>query len=696
MVNHGKFTYRIGVAVLLILLAGGIARGAEQEGAEPPGAGSSFAPGPAEEKELPEAREPAAPATHPLIDAYVGYRFLSVNRYGGRAAEYDYLHSNPVLGGSANHLGTDIKFSLEGGYLSDRDYHGDLTCDYKGIYRVNLRTESLFHNLDHEPLFTPQFTLGGNIYRPDDPDPGERSGVRVEQDLARFRYKFPLFPLHLNLGYWRMVKEGSAQLRFADQAFGGTNVTNTIFSRTRGIDRQTHEGQFGVDAHLGLLDVIYDFRIREFGEHTATPRDNFIARPALDFNGGLLEHNENPDSRFYAHTIRLHTSMSGGVVGAASYTYGKRENLSNLTDFTGADQAYSIIHNVAVDLTYTPCRVLSLALKYRRQDVERNGPAALANPAGSFVNPPVSVRMALDTQKDAITATLSYRPTTLLTLKGEYKGEFLVRDNLGPWVQPGTISTLSYPAHSETHTGSLTLLSRPIKGLKLMADYTYSTTDSPAYANAYAEKHEGRARASYNAPNRWGVTAGTRISQESSNQVTIATIATLANPSVVYLMPRDKKVADATAGLWFVPLEKLTVTGSYSLLRSSTDQAVLFARATPGSNALTNYTGQAQVYAISGVYHCDERLDLALALQQVRSFAEFDPQPISSTLDTSGIKEISRMKTVESTLSARADYRFAKNLSCALEYAFRDYDEKNASLFNGSVNSVMLYLASKW
>ena len=124
----------------------------------------------------------------------------------------------------------------------------------------------------------------------------------------------------------------------------------------------------------------------------------------------------------------------------------------------------------------------------------------------------------------------------------------------------------------------------------------------------------------------------------------------------------------------------------------------LFAGILAGSDALTNYTSQGRIYAVSGVYHWDERLDLSLALQQVRSYAEFDPQfiAVSGTQDTSGIREISRVRTVESSLSARADYRFARNFSCALEYAFKDYDEQNSFLFDGSVNSVMLSLATKW
>lgn len=688
-------TRRIGLTLLLVLLMSGISWGVDEESAGPAEGGATLIPG-AEEG---GGHIPAALDTHTIVGAHAGYRFLSVNRFGGRAAEYDFLRSNPVLGALASHLGRDRKFSLEGGYLNDRDYHGDLTYDYKGIYRLNLRTESLFHNLDHERLFTPPFTLGGNSYSPADLNPGDRYGVRVEQDFARFRYKVPFFPAHLNLGYWRMIKEGSSQQRFSDHAFEGT--PNTIFSRSREIDRRTHEGEFGVDAHLGPIDVIYDFRIREFGEHAATPRDTFIPRLAPDLvmqrNGGLLEHNENPDSRFLAHTIRLHTSMSGGLTGAASYTYGRRENLSNLADFRGADLASDTINNIAGDFTYAPSRIFFIALKYRRQDIDRSAPPTLTSAAGIVANPPVAVREALDSEKDTITVTLSYRPVTILTLKGEYKGEFLSRDNLGPWVRPGKLVTVSFPGHSDTHTGSLALLGRPVKGLKLKAEYRYSTADHPAYANAYEEKHEGTFQAAYNAPNRWGVTAGTRISREDSDRLAVTTLDLFAAP-VTIPIPRDKKVATATVSLWCVPLRNLTVTGSYSLLRSSTDQAVLFAGTTPGSDALTNYTSQAMLYSVNGLYHWDERLDLSLALQQVRSFAEFDPQfiDIGQDMDTSGIKELSRLETVESTLSARADYRFARNLSCALEYAFKDYDEKNSSLFNGSVNSVMIYLAMKW
>src|SRR6266571_3403032 len=104
----------------------GVGWGAEKEEAESIDGGSSI-PAQTDEQELPVIPEaiPARTETQTLAEALAGYRFITVNRNGGRAAEYEYLHSSPVLGGLANYLGLDTKFSLDGGYFNDNDYHGD-------------------------------------------------------------------------------------------------------------------------------------------------------------------------------------------------------------------------------------------------------------------------------------------------------------------------------------------------------------------------------------------------------------------------------------------------------------------------------------------------------------------------------------------------------------------------------------------
>ena len=701
-----KFIFRSGLAMFVVLLVAGISRGENRDYASQAQAVLSATSGVSEESIQYEESEtePDRNETHTLAEAYSGYRFFSVNRNGGSASQYEYLHSGPVYFGLLNYLSLNTRFSLEGGYLNDNDYHGELVYDYKGILRLTLRTESLFHNLSHVKLFDPPFLNGGNSYQPDDLNPRSINGVRVEQDLAQLRYKPGPFPLHLNLGYWRMFREGTSQMIFADHSFEGP--TNSIYSKARVIDRQTHEGQFGFDTHLGFFDLIYDFRVREFKDHTGTPRDNFSARldpkEFMPRNGGLLQHDDTPDSRFYSHKLGLHTSMSGGLVGAVSYVFGKRENLSGPGDVRGADQNYAISHNVAGDLTYTPCGYFSVALKYRRIEIDRNTAATIVY--APALTPDIGVRPAVNTEKDTLTASFVYRPAAILTIKGEYKGEFLTRDNLNPWVVPGRIATLSYPEHSDTQTGSLTFLARPLKGLRALAQYLYSASDHAVYASSYEEKHEGLFQLTYMTANSWGMAATTRISRENSDHVSVTTLVT--NPAIpvtssntsTYQMPNNKNLANATMSGWFVPLKNLTVTGTYGLLRSSSEKSVLFAGPTAGSNALSNYTQQSQIFSVSSVYHFDEKIDVSLGLQQVRSYAEFNPQFISlgPASDTGGIQQVSAQKTIESSLSTRADYRLNRNVSCAVEYAYKDIDDKNQTQFNGSVNTIMLYLSAKW
>jgi predicted porin len=328
--------------------------------------------------------------------------------------------------------------------------------------------------------------------------------------------------------------------------------------------------------------------------------------------------------------------------------------------------------------------------------VNNNNPAVIfsAFAASQFV----AVRPSLDTSKDTISLTMSARPNRLVTVKGEFKGEFLHRDNVSA-IQ--SASTWFLPENSETYTGTLSILSRPLAGLRLKALYSYSTDVHPSYGTSFASRNEGQFLATYNKTDKWGVTANYQLRRDSNDQITRDTIVSttpLAFSPFPVPLGRNQATDNATVSLWFTPMNKLTVTGSYGFLRSSADQAVLFTVVAPATADATNYTNQAQIYSINSVYQLNERLDLSLMLQQIRSFSEFTPQflVVSGSANTAGINLISRTNTVESSLSVRADYHVNKNISCAVDYTFRDYDEKNSMLFNGSVNSVMAYLSAKW
>jgi len=635
----------------------------------------------------------------------LGYNVLTDDGYGGRALEYGLLRSSRSGGLFYRNMQKDSNLELDGYFLNEHDYNGDLLVDYRGDYRLHLRTESLFHNLDREILFSPNFQFG----RTDAPtladylavqDQPADYGVSVTQDRAEFRYRLHNYPLHLNLGYWRLVREGTIQQRFADTSFEGT--PNTIYAKARGIHHQTHQGRLGFDVHLGPVDVIYDFKIRVFDDRNATPVASYVARNDLAGNpervGGLHQHNDTPDSRFISHTVKLHSSMTGGIVGSASYSIEERENYSRLTDTTGVKHSKVYLQNAAGDLVYTPAKEYSAALKYRRQELDHGNRGLVVS--NNFVDPVQLVKAPIDSTKDLVIATLSYRPRRDLSLTGEYRGEFLQRNNVSELPSP---TSWALPENSATHSGALALYYRPVKGARLTANYNYATTDHPSYGASFQQRQEGKLLASYTRNSFWGATANAVIRREQNNKVEHFLINFPLDPLVYLPYPltsRERRTENANLGVWCTPIARLTLGANYAYLQSRVDQAVLFTAVAAGSEASSEFTSRSHVFGVNASYSPYDKLDLSLMLQQVRSHSAFEPEitALSATSDTTGISEITRQKTVITALSGRTEYRFTRELSGMLDYTLRDYNEKNPAFDagNGTVHVVVASVAAKW
>jgi hypothetical protein len=636
---------------------------------------------------------------------FLGYSFIDTNGYGGRAFEYGYLHSSRSLGLFYNRLEKDSNLDLGGSFLNENDYHGDLLFDYRGDYRLHLRTESLFHNTDRELLFSPNFKTG----RTDSPtqadylavqDPPVDYGVSVVQDSADFRYRLHNYPLHVNLGYWRFVKEGTIQQRFADTAFEGS--PNTVYAQPRKIDWQTQEGRVGADAHLGPVDLIYDFKVRVFGDRQPIPVWNYIPRNdihgAPSNVGGIQQHNEEPDSRFFSNTVKLHSSLAGGLVTGASYSIENRENTSALTDTSGAKHMSVNLQTVAGDLVYTPVKEYTFSLKYRHQDLDNGNRGLVLN--SDFANPLQIVKPPIDSVKDRITATLYYKPRRDLSVTGEYRGEFLTRDHVSALP---TMVTWALPESTDTHVGSLAVHYRPVKGLRMDARYSYTSTDHPSYGESFQKMHQGTLLTTYSRSNSWGATANVVIRRDWNNAVRHYLINFPLDPlgyTPFPLTSRERSTENGTVSGWVVPFPKMTLSVNYSYVQSTVDQAVLFTTVVTGSEAGSQFNTRSHVFGVNAAYAAAENLDLSLMLQQVRSISDFDPQLVffSPNSDTSRIQDISRQHTIISLLSARGEYRFAKWISSNLEYSVRNYDEKNPvySAYNGTVHAILATVAAKW
>jgi len=80
-----------------------------------------------------------------------GYRGTSIDDHPGRAVEYDSLESSPTL--KANLFTDRGTYYLDLGvdFLNDDDFSAELRLTTRRLFRLDLRTERFFHNLDHIP-----------------------------------------------------------------------------------------------------------------------------------------------------------------------------------------------------------------------------------------------------------------------------------------------------------------------------------------------------------------------------------------------------------------------------------------------------------------------------------------------------------------------------------------------------------------
>ncbi len=657
-----------------------------------------------------EIFEPDAEAAEAVVETHrhasvsSGYRFITPDRQTAAAAPYSRLKSGVVGGLSLGSLGPDLKLTLDGTLLHEDDYRAELFLDYRGLVRFHVENGTFWHNLLQEEVHPGSLTLDNTR------DRDANYGIRTFMNQADTRIKLGNNPFHLNLGYWEQKREGFEQLRFSDHAFG-TAASIVILERNR-VNRYTREGSIGLDGHLGAFDLTYGFRIRDFVNDTGTPSYPFTQATPGNPTGNL--HNAIPDSRVTSHTVKIFSDLSGGLVGSAAYTLTQRENTGANGDATPSERPSDTIHSAAADLTYTPTKRHSFAVKYRHREIDRTTPATLNYPYPQISIPPAGittgvpgelrVRPAPSATRDTFTLSATFRPAPKVIYRLEYNGELEFRENVVNYQAPAGSLTALHSDHRQTHTGTATFYWRPLNGIKINSSYSYAISDTQSYRASFSDRHIGKLIASYTSSGRWGAT-GSYLVQYDSGESSAFTVDQLANQTGTHTMPRKSHSESCNTSIWFAPLERLTVTANYSYLETETDQSLLFAALIADTNPLVvgNYRSSAHVYGIDAVYAAAESLDLSLAFQQVRSQSRFNLPDrsftmagvVATTYSTTGITGLTALDTVETGVSARGDWRFSPLLSCALDYSYRLYESGN-SRYDGSVHATMLSLKGHW
>lgn len=612
---------------------------------------------------------------HSSASLYTGYRFVSPDGVTSMANPYGVNRSGQTGGFMAAIMGHDLKLRADGQFLHPDDYQSELFLDYAGIVRLELEGRSLHHNLLRNPL--PESFAVPNPAAPDwisystNPSPANTElGVTSQQDRADLRIRFGDFPGHLSLGYWRFAQEGHDQLVVSDYDWTplNTSAAYTFNDITRRIEQETHQGQLGLDANLGPVSMAYNFKIRDFGNSAPTISAPFTAAvPA--------------ESRVIAHTIKLFSNLSGGLTAAAAYSVTQRENTTQRSDLTRSGRPRDTIQQVAGDLSYTPFKEITVALKYRHLELDRETPATVTTAYSGTT----AVRPGTSSVRDTITLTSTWRPDRHLTLRGEYRAELISRDNV--WSPLNVASQTASDESNQLHSGTIAALWRPWRTTRINASYSYTTNNRPSTLYDFDRRHNGSLLADWSANGRWGANLHYRATADRNHQTSTSRWSNNQITSLV--TPRNSLIQSAGSSIWFSPLQRLVLTANYGLLAFDAEQALLLSPSA-GSQLTGNYSSLGHVYGLDGIYALNDQWDLSASLQQVRSTARFS---LPSTAPAIGA--YTRLDTTESSASARIDWRFAKQFGCMLDYRFSSYRSDDRQ-YDGDIHSTTVSLTARW
>lgn len=658
----------------------------------------------------------------PQFDSWlaVGYRAFSLQGDGRQPLKYSYLRSHPSLTGSIHGDPGKSHLTLDLGYFNQHDYQVEGDLDYAGLVRGKVRLEGLFHNLDHLSADRPTASIPDfdDVVTFKDQAPGVQYGIGIDRSEVGLRVKTGNFPAHLNLNYWRYEKSGHRQLRFADE-----NCTSChLQSRSLGVNQVTEEISLGADAHLGFIDLGVEQLVREFRNRKTAPIDFFSA--SQNRFAGEYQHDASPDVQLVQTTVKMHTSLAGGVVGGGSASLGQRKNQGDLSDVQGV-RAETDFRKLAGDLNVSTSPRWSANFRYRMLDLDSSNSASLTSTGAAFTVPNTtnkenresdSVRDALDFSRSTYSAQLSLRPFPLVIVKGDYQLEAVRRDQVGE-AQPEQLSGVpvlvlnplwQLPADEKIQTFRLSLLGRSRDRSKLRVNswYQWRSSDDPSYAAAAEQSHEGFLGMTCTVTPKAGGSANLRLIRKENNQHEVVQVS--ANNRQNFGLDRRQNQENLSLGLYWGPLEGVMLTANYGFLQDHTEQDLLFGQ---GQQALVSrtadYEQRVQNLSVGGNWQLSKTFSLSGEVHQTRSEAEFSPEffasglifrgvPLGIAVDSSGLKQLSQVSLRQFGWNLGADWRYARAWSLGLRYGYDKFDDRTGRTFDGTVQTTLVSVARSW
>jgi hypothetical protein len=391
-------------------------------------------------------------------DFFLGYRWVSTED-SLKAAEYIYPHSSFSFGLNLLSCPLPFRYNVNAAFISKHDFYSDVGFAYKDLVLFRDILVGVHHNLDHynfkfddEPL--------PKIHN--DENPADYYYIDFVSNLMSLRLKAPDFPFHTFLNHRHVERDGRIEQRFLLGYFDQFEKV----SESRDIEWKSNAVKLGANSHLGPVEIEYAYDEAEFNPGP----NNILYDIYPEFVGppyrpeDIYPHNVIPETESSAHTIKMHSSYTGGIVAAATLSNLFQKNNYSLTESTTWKGAF--------DLSWIPDPVIGLFFKYRHRDMDIDNPDVVTL-KGLNNSIDYSVRQGISYDKDVFSLSTRYRPMQRLSLYAGYEFSQLDRQDVTEW--------LILTPQTKIHSIDLKAQARPLDKVTVKAIYEYKNYDQPAY-----------------------------------------------------------------------------------------------------------------------------------------------------------------------------------------------------------------------
>ena len=581
----------------------------------------------AEKSEAPADRE---------VTATAGTGFHQFNVIGNcsTVGEYDVLKS-----------GADAYFTLQGRegrnyidgsgrFFSANDQTYSFNIDMQRIFQTAFSYNKFTHNLGHDPLTNQDFATDFN--------PDQSNRLLIEELKSGNTLRLPALPfLKFKMDYRSYSKRGNCQ---------ATTVAKCsqchVSSRNKRVNSNTEDLKFTVEGTAGPATIQYSHLQRIFNEGASPPYNNYGNGASFFLVKGNAPYSLVPDTSNSVHEIKLLSRLPLSSSLFASYQTGEKDNRDSNHD---------------IDYTNIAGRLSTLFFRYCTTD-------AFYNQYHMHNSTPGSIDR--NTRRGGFDVSSGY--IKKLNLKFSYIWEDIDRDNF-------QVNT------SKSQTYRLTANYRILRKLRLHFKYEKTRTGDPFVTQDPDVQHlvqtslPQRTDAYYSSLS-WNV-----LQNFSLN----ANFRYVASDNDRYHVDEDRY--EYTLSFWYIPAEKITVSGAYTYMATNLHSPVSYKRyhlKDASSLFLFNeapYDDRSHAYFLSISYLLNQRTSLTGEVTYTRSLAEFD-----SRFDGSDIGDLSALKINKLETAVGINYLYSRNITLNAKYLFREYNDKKDNDLDGQFSGVSL------